>query len=71
MPGDPQDQARSGQDILIEFIVHGNAVKVTAVDACTGIEASIVAPASAPRAILEVNAARKLAYVMKKQKGAG
>ena len=71
MPGDPKDQARIGQDILIEFVVHGNTVKVTAVDASSGIEACIVAPASAPRAVLEASAVRKLAYVMKKQRGAG
>jgi uncharacterized protein DUF6898 len=57
-------------EVLVEFIVHGNSIKVTAVDASSGVEASIVAPASAPRAVLEANVARKLAYVMRKQKGA-
>ena len=59
-----------GQEILIEFIVQGSSVKVTAIHASSGIEASIVGPSSAPRAALEAAAARKLAYVMGKRKGA-
>jgi hypothetical protein len=55
-----------GGEILIEFIVQGSVVKVTAIDAKSGTEASIVGPASAPRSVLEANAVRKLAYVLKK-----
>jgi hypothetical protein len=50
-------------------VVQGAVVKVTAIDAASGCEAIIVAPASSPRAALEQAAARKLAYVMKKQRG--
>ena len=60
---------RATNQILIEFVVQGTVVKVTAIDAVSGCEASIIAPASSPRAALEQAAARKLAYVMKKQRG--
>ena len=49
--------------------VGGAYVKVTAIDPKTGTEASIVGPASAPRSVLESNAAKKLLYVLKKQRG--
>jgi len=47
--------------------MQGNAVKATAIDPVTGIEASIVGPANAPQAILAENARRKLEYVKKKK----
>ena len=59
----------AGGEVLIEFIVQGVAVKVTAVDPTSGVEASIVGPASAPRSVLEGNAVKKLLYVLKKQRG--
>ena len=59
----------AGGEILIEFIVQGSVVKVTAIDPKSGTEASIVGPASAPRSVLENNAAKKLLYVLKKQRG--
>lgn len=59
----------AGGEVLIEFVVQGNAVKVTAIDPQSGIEASIVGPASAPRSVLEANAVKKLAYVLNKQRG--
>jgi hypothetical protein len=70
MTGSPQSGG-SGQNkqILLEFVVQGAVVKVTAIDAASGCEAIIVAPASSPRTALEQAAARKLAYVMKKQRG--
>jgi hypothetical protein len=55
-------------EILIEFIMQGNVVKVTAIDAASGVEASIVGPANAPKEALSMAAARKLKYVMEKQK---
>lgn len=59
----------AGGEVLIEFIVQGNVVKVTAIDPKSGVEASIVGPASAPRSVLEANAVRKLAYVLRKNSG--
>jgi len=58
-------------EILVEFVVQGNFVKVTAVDPATGTEASIVGPASAPQLTLKAAVLRKLDYVMKKQNGGG
>ena len=45
----------------------GNTVKATAIDPDSGLEASIVGPASAPQSILAENARRKLEYVQKKK----
>ena len=56
-----------GKEIYVEFVVLGNTVKATAIDPETGIEASIVGPASAPQSILAENARRKLEYVMRKK----
>jgi hypothetical protein len=59
----------AGGEVLIEYIVQGNVVKVTAIDPASGVEASIVGPASAPRHVLQANAVRKLVYVIKKNRG--
>ena len=56
-----------GHEIYVEFVVQGNFVKATAIDAKTGIEASIMGPASSPREPLAAAAARKLKYVMEKK----
>ena len=55
-------------EIFVEFVVQGNFVKATAIDAATGVEASIVGPANAPRETLSQAAARKLKYVLEKKK---
>ena len=56
-------------EILVEFVVRGNAVRATAIDSASGLEASIVGPAGAPRAALEAAAVRKLAALIKKRRG--
>ena len=55
------------KEIFVEFVMLGNTVKATAIDPDSGLEASIVGPASAPRSILAENARRKLEYLAKKQ----
>jgi hypothetical protein len=55
------------KEIFVEFVILGNTVKATAIDPDTGQEASIVGPASAPRAILAENARKKLEYVKAKR----
>ena len=55
------------KEIYVEFVMLGNVVKATAIDPDTGVEASIVGPASAPRAILAENARKKLEYVKAKR----
>ena len=62
MPPDLADR-----EIYVEFVVMGNTVKVTAIDSETGLEASVIGPAGAPRAALAEAARRKLEYVAKKQ----
>jgi hypothetical protein len=54
-------------EIFLEFVVQGNVVKATAIDAATGVEASIVGPAHAGRDVLAQAAARKLKYVLEKK----
>ena len=56
-------------EIFVEFVVMGNTVKATAIDPVSGIEASIVGPASAPQSVLAENARRKLEYVKAKKGG--
>lgn len=58
-------------DVIIEMIQVGNAVKVTAIDATTGIEVSIVGAPSTGEEILKRNAVNKLNYVLRKEDGRG
>lgn len=64
--------ANSQDGIIFEFIVMGASVKVSAIDARTGKEVSIVGPSKASRHDLERTAANKLRFVMNRdaQKGA-
>jgi len=55
------------KEIYVEFVMLGNTVKATAIDPDTALEASIVGPASAPRATLAEAARRKLEYLQKKK----
>lgn len=62
----------SQQDgIIFEFIAVGASVKVSAIDARTGREVSIVGPAKASRHDLERTAANKLRFVMNRDAGKG
>ncbi len=51
-------------EILLEFIPMGTAVKVCAVHAPTGTEISIVGPSAAGQTALTRTAVRKLRYVL-------
>jgi hypothetical protein len=55
------------KEIFVEFVMLGNVVKATAIDPESGVEASIVGPASAPRSVLAENARKKLEYVKAKR----
>lgn len=55
-----------GREVFVEFVMVGNTVKATAIDPETGIEASILGPANAPRSTLAEAARRKLDYVIRK-----
>ena len=58
------------REIIFEFIRVGGAVKVTAVDAVTGTEASIVGDPAAGETALKKLARQKLDYVLAKRRGA-
>ena len=58
---------QSGREVLIEFHQVGNSVKVTAVDATTLVEVSIVGAANAGQELLKRMAVRKLDYVINKR----
>jgi hypothetical protein len=47
-------------EVYFEFTAIGRAVKVSAIDAATGLEVSVVAPANAARADLQRLALQKL-----------
>ena len=57
----------AGREVIFEFQRIGGAVKVTAVDAATGIEASIVGDPAAGEVALKRVARQKLDYVMARQ----
>lgn len=61
------DGTMRGREILYEFQRVGNFVKVSAIDAETGVEASISGPVTAGDAILRLNAARRLEFVMRRK----
>jgi hypothetical protein len=50
---------RSGQ-VYFEFTAIGSSVRVAAIDAATGVEVSVIGPARASRADLQMLALRKL-----------
>jgi hypothetical protein len=65
----PSSATGSGGEIFIEFVIQGNVAKATAIDPATGLEASVMGPANAPRATLADAARRKLDYLRRKQNG--
>jgi hypothetical protein len=54
------DAEEGRREVFFEFITIGTAVKVTAIDAATSTEVSIIGPASAAQADLERLALAKL-----------
>lgn len=54
-------------EIYLEFTPIGAMVRVSAVDAATGVEVTIAGPKNTPRAQLERTAVAKLKYVLNKQ----
>ena len=67
MTADRQGPPR--REVYVEFIVQGAYVKATAIDGASGLEASVVGPASASREALSAAALRKLNYVRNRTKG--
>lgn len=57
-------------EVYLEFTQIGSMVRVSAVDAASGVEVSIAGPRNAPKAQLERVALAKLKYVLNKKKQA-
>ncbi|NWG46605.1 MAG: serine hydroxymethyltransferase [Alphaproteobacteria bacterium] len=55
-----------GREILFEFVPVGGLVRVSAIDAATGVEVTLSAPAGGRQADLERIAAAKLAYRLRR-----
>jgi hypothetical protein len=51
------------EEIYFEYTVHGLFARVTAIEAASGLEASVVGPRSAARSDLERLALKKLKFV--------
>jgi len=58
----------AGDTVYFEFIPAGSSMRVTAIDAKTGTEATIIGPANAARTTLERTALSKLRYVLNRAK---
>jgi hypothetical protein len=56
------------REVIFEFVRVGGAMKVTAVDPASGIEATIIADPNAGEAMLKRLARQKLDYVLARQK---
>jgi len=59
------------REIIFEFRTVGTSVKVTAVDATTGVEVSIVGDPAAGEAALKRLAKQKLGYVLSRRAAGG
>ena len=55
----------NSDEVYFEFVAFGHSVKVTAIHAASGVEVSVVGPASAARSDLERLAIQKLAVRLK------
>ena len=61
----------AGGEVIFEFQFMPHAVKVSAIDADSGTEVSIMGPRNASQADLERTAKAKLAWVMQKHNSPG
>jgi hypothetical protein len=55
------------KEIFVEFVSLDNALKATAIDPDTGLEASVVGPAGAARGAMAEAARKKLEYLARKK----
>jgi hypothetical protein len=60
-----------GREVYFEHIAYGGAAKCTAIDAVTGVEATVTGPAGAMRMDMERLALRALERRLAAQRGAG
>jgi hypothetical protein len=66
----PADASDNRGEILFEFTAIGRSVKVVAIHAASGIEVSVLGPASAARSDLERLALQKLVARLGREHGA-
>ena len=66
MPKSPPENEPG--EVFIEYTRVGKSVRVTAIDADTGVEVSFQAPVSLGSDDMQALAIQKLRYVLKKQK---
>jgi hypothetical protein len=57
----------AGKEIFVEFVILGNSIKATAIDPESGLEASVIGPANAPRHAMAEAARNKLNYLARKK----
>ena len=62
------DRPMADREVILEFHVVGNAVKVTAIDPETLVEVSILGPSTAGEEALKRAALRKLEYMLAKRR---
>jgi hypothetical protein len=65
----PPDASGDPGEILFEFTAIGRSVKVVAIHAASGIEVSVMGPASAARSDLERLALQKLVARLGRERG--
>ena len=71
MVGEPRtdmDQRQGDGEVILEFHRVGNAIKVSAIDAKTYVEVSIVAPLDSTEKQMTDTVLQKLNYVLAKRK---
>jgi hypothetical protein len=69
--GMPQSGGDGKGEVLFEFVRLGGQLRVSAIDAASGVEVIIVAPLSAPRSQIEQIALAKLRRKMANAGGTG
>ena len=62
------DQRQGDGEVLVEFHRIGNSVKVSAIDAKTYVEVSIIAPLDSTKKQMTDTVLQKLDYVLAKRK---
>lgn len=62
----PEDKL-SGREVIFEMTQVGQYVRITAMDTQTKTEISMQGPVTASKEILQMNAMKKLQYVMQKK----
>ena len=65
----PKRELSNSDEVYFEFVAIGHSVKVTAIHAVSGVEVSVLGPASATRPDLERLALQKLVARLGRERG--